>query len=261
MSKADQDVIREREEYVALSNRLIRQGHYDLTAQQMKIIFYIISKIRPTDDVYTWYSIEIRDLCRCCGIRITDSGVYYKRLKTDLKKLTWRSWFSLPDSEWENSISWLGDVAISKGSGLIKVIFNPFMGTFLFQLKENYTQYELQKILTFSSKYTIRVYVLLKSFIYQDKLDRNIPHSILLDLDRLRFSLVARGYEDWRDFYKRILGVALAEINEKSDEFHVEIETIRDRSNKIEKVRFILTAATAEQTDRAKAIRKEKLDA
>ena len=37
MSKADQDVIREREEYVALSNRLIRQGHYDLTAQQMKI--------------------------------------------------------------------------------------------------------------------------------------------------------------------------------------------------------------------------------
>jgi len=258
LSKSREDIARQREEYVVLSNQLIRQGNYDLTAQQLKIILYIISKIRPNDDVYTWYTIRITDLCRCCGIKISESGTYYNRLKTDLKKLTFRSWFSMPDSEWENSISWLGDVGINRGSGEIKVIFNPFMAPLLFHLKENYTQYELQKILTFSSRYSIRVYMLLKSYTYQSKLENNIPHGVTLDLDRLRNALVTKGYEDWRDFHKRVLSVALDEINTRSDDFHVEIETIKDRYNKVAKVKFVFTAADALQSDQARAARENK---
>lgn len=260
MRKTIGDIVREREEFVVMSNELIRNGQYDLTAQQLKIILYIISKIKPDDDVDTWYSIEIVDLCKCCGINITESGTYYTRLKADLKKLTFRTWFSLPGSDAEYSISWLGDVKISKGTGTVTIIFNPFMAPYLFKLKENYTQYELQKVLTFTSKYSIRMYILLKSFIYEDKLKKNIPQTVTLDIDKFRKSMVPKGYEEWRDFSKRILSVGVEEINAKSDEFHVELDTVKDKfSGKVLKVRFILTAASAEQSDGARKIRKEKL--
>ena len=259
MGKSFAEIAKEREEFVAMSNEIVRGGHFDLTAQQLKIILYIISKIKPDDDVDTWYTIEIVDLCRCCGIKLTGS-TYYTRLKADLKKLTFRKWYPVPNSADEYSLSWLGDVKLSKGSGTVTIIFNPFMGPYLFQLKENYTQYELLRILTFESKYSIRLYMLLKSYIYLDKLKKNIPQQVTLDVDWLRNSFVPKGYEDWRDFSKRILYVGIEEINEKSDEFHIEMETIKDRkNNRIENVKFILTPATTEQTDNARKIRKEKL--
>ena len=260
MARTRTDVVKEREEFVVMRNDLIRNTQFDLTAQQMKIILYIISKIMPNDGVDTWYTIEIRDLCRCCGIKITESGVYYNRLKTDLKKLTWRNWHQLDSSDTEYSISWIGDVKISKGSGTVSIIFNPFMEQYLFMLRENYTQYELQRILTFTSKYSIRLYMLLKSFCYDDKLKRNIPQTITLDLDRLRGSFVNRGYEEWRDFSRRILNVGVSEINEKSDDFHLEMDTVQDKmTNKVVKVKFILTSPSLEQTENARAVRKEKL--
>ena len=238
VGKSFAEIAKEREEFVAMSNEIVRGGHFDLTAQQLKIILYIISKIKPDDDVDTWYTIEIVDLCRCCGIKLTGS-TYYTRLKADLKKLTFRKWYPVRT---------------------VTIIFNPFMGPYLFQLKENYTQYELLRILTFESKYSIRLYMLLKSYIYLDKLKKNIPQQVTLDVDWLRNSFVPKGYEDWRDFSKRILYVGIEEINEKSDEFHIEMETIKDRkNNRIEKVKFILTPATTEQTDTARKIRKEKL--
>ena len=127
VGKSFAEIAKEREEFVAMSNKIVRGGHFDLTAQQLKIILYIISKIKPDDDVDTWYTIEIVDLCRCCGIKLTGS-TYYTRLKADLKKLTFRKWYPVPNSADEYSLSWLGDVKLSKGSGTFTIIFNPFMG-------------------------------------------------------------------------------------------------------------------------------------
>ena len=62
MARTRTDVVKEREECVVMRNDLIRNTQFDLTAQQMKIILYIISKIMPNDGVDTWYTIEIRDL-------------------------------------------------------------------------------------------------------------------------------------------------------------------------------------------------------
>jgi predicted transcriptional regulator len=102
--------------------------------------------------------------------------------------------------------------------------------------------------------------MLLKSFCYDDKLKRNIPQTITLDLDRLRGSFVNKGCEEWRDFSRRILNVGVSEINEKSDDFHLEMDTVQDKmTNKVVKVKFILTSPSLEQTENARAVRKEKL--
>ena len=113
MSKSREDIARQREEYVVLSNQLIRQGNYDLTAQQLKIILYIISKIRPNDDVYTWYTIRITDLCRCCGlcVQVCPTGALtatYAPEDEDDRRLTKLShdFYDVVD-EWNKGLDWI----------------------------------------------------------------------------------------------------------------------------------------------------------
>ena len=87
------------------------------------------------------------------------------------------------------------------------------MKPFLLRLKQNYTQYELIWTLHFKSKYSIRLYELIKSIHYRE----NEAYTRIFELEELRRLLGAETYTRFPDFRVKALQVAVDEINEYSD--------------------------------------------
>lgn len=261
---------KDRKQTVVLSNDAARNANFNLTTIQLKILLYIISKIKPTDDISTWYEFELIDMAKCCGLKIKDSGTYYKRLKQEIRSMAERNWeaVSAEEPDREALMSWLGDSDIKKGTGFIRVRFNPYVEDCLFYLKNNYTLFELENVLSFTSKHSIKLYILLKSYMNLDKPIefkretiqikfspekqfykgiKNIEPVVITDEDRKKL------IDEWKNFKPKILEKAKDEINTKSEDMHVEIQYIKgERSHLVEKIRFIITKPGAKQKEIAR---------
>lgn len=219
MSKKIKD---ERNLYVVKANELIQKSRFDLSLQQQKIVLYLISKIKYTDEEFAEYEFSIQDFCSVCGI-YTESGNNYADLKRNIKAIADKSVWVTLDNGTETLVRWIEKPYISKGNGTIRIKLDKDMKPFLLQLKKKYTQYELIYTLNFKSKYTIRLYELIKSLHYNELEEYHRIYSV----DELKELLGAKNYQNTKDFNTRALKPSLKEINEKSDK-NVFVEQIKD---------------------------------
>lgn len=240
---ADGKKIRELQDfYVVKSNDLIQKTRYNMTVQQQKLILFAISKIKRSDLPDKWYEMTIDEACSVMGIEYDTGGTYYKRIKEDLIKLTTRIWVQFPDKS-EGTVSWLSDAYIIPLSGTVQIKFHEKMTPYLFELQNRYTQYQLHEVLTLKSKYSIRLYELLRSYIMQDEIERRREKEVCYDLDELKKILFCESYSRWIDFDRYVLQKAVNEINLTSDVIRVSYDTYKT-GNKISKVNFIINYPT-----------------
>jgi len=198
--------------YVVKANELIQKSRFSLSAQQQKIILYLISQISQYDDDLKTYKFSIQEFCKVCGIDY-NSGRNYSCLKTAIKELRDRSvWVSL-DGNRETTISWINKAYIERSSGTIEIRLDEDLRPYLLKLRGHYTKYELIFTLHFKSKYTIRLYELVNSIHYNDLEEYKRTYS----LDELRARLDAENYSHWMNFKARVLEPAIKEINNCSD--------------------------------------------
>ena len=248
----------DRRQYVVKANDLIRHTRYSLTTQQQKIVLFAISKIKPNDSPDTQYEISIDELCAACGIDIDNGGYYYKAIKDDLKKLTDRLWVEMPDKS-ETTVAWISDATIIPLSGKVYIKFHEKMAPYLFDLRERYTQYHLEDVLVFKGKYAIRLYEILRSYTTQRAIDMGWEKEVMFEVDELRHMLAVESYHRWADFDRFVIRKAVKEINECSDEIHIEYDTYKGGGRNITKVNFIISTAKALQMIQAKQERRKRL--
>ena len=200
-----------RHKTVRKANQLIQKSRFSLSLQQQKILLYLISQISPQDEDFKLYQFSIPEFCRVCGL--TDSGTNYIDLKSAIKDIADKSlWVRLP-SGYDSLLRWIEKARIDEKSGQIEVRLDNDMKPFLLQLRENYTQYEMIFTLHFKSKYTIRLYELIKSVHYHDEKD----YKKVYDVAELKRLLDAEIYTEYRNFKQRVLTPCVAEINKYSD--------------------------------------------
>ena len=193
---------------VVKSNDLIQRSRFQLSMQEQKIVLYLISKITPEDMELKEHTFEIIDFCKVCGLE-TNSGANYKYIKQTLKDLRDKSiWITL-ESGAETTISWLDKVTLENRSGTVILKIGDDMKPYLLQLKERFTQYELLYTLAMRSQYSIRLYELLKSYEYK--------HRKTFDIHELKQLLSADNYTRFPDFKRKVLDIALRELNDLSD--------------------------------------------
>lgn len=242
--------------FVVKANDLIRKTRYNLTTQQQKIILFAISKIKPNDFPDTWYEINIEEICEACGIEI-EGGYYYKAIKDDLKELTTRLWVRMPDNR-EATVSWISDAEIIPLSGKVYIKFHPKMAPYLFELKEKYTMYHLEDVLVFKSRYSIRLYELLRSYTTNKALEEGIEKDISFSINQLHDLLAVEKYPRWADFDRYVIRKAIDEINECNEYIHIEYETHRT-GRFITHINFIITPAKVKQILQARHEKQERL--
>lgn len=217
----------ERSNLVVKSNMLIQKSRYALSLQEQKVILYVISKIKPTDEDFETYSLPLQELCEVCGIECL--GENYKHFKESIYALR-RKDFEIKIDNIEASVSWIEMPVFDKSTKTLHVKINPLLKPYLLALRENFTQYELGCILVMRSKYSIRMYELLKSYAENKE--------VTIYLDELKERLQTSEYTDYKNFRVRVLEKAISEINEYTD-LNVTFEPLR-HSRVITRIRFII---------------------
>ena len=231
MKKIQQIEIYERDRYVVKANELIQKSRFNLTLQQQKIVLYLISQIERNDKEFKLYSFSIQQFCKVCGINYT-SGKNYNDLKEAIKEIAQKVlWIRLPNGK-ETTVRWIEKAYIDRNTGTIEIRLDEDMKPYLLQLRDNFTQYELVWTLQFNSKYSIRLYELIKSIHYHD-LD---PYERTYDIDELKRLLDAETYKTYQHFKDRALQVAVDEINSTSDKL-VSFVPIKD-GRAVKKIRL-----------------------
>lgn len=251
--KAKQD----RNYYVVKSNALIQKSRFSLSLQEQRCLLFAISRIKFSDTPSTEYTFSIKDICDACGIDIDTHGDHYTRMKADLKSLRDNSiWITNAEGK-EETVSWFSKVKINKGTGTVSVKFDETIQDYLFLLQNRYTQYKLSTPLAFQSKYSIRLYELLLSYIKKSELDNKGEIELSFTPDELKERLDAQNYQKFYDFRRFVLEKAVEEINTYSEDIKVAFDYYY-KGKIATKVVFIVNDAGAIQAYKAKQAKKEK---
>lgn len=201
-----------RNRQVVKANELIQKSRFSLSVQQQKIVLYLISQINAYDTEFKLYEFSIQDYCKVCGIDY-QSGQNYQAIKTSIKEIADKSiWVEKENGE-ETLLRWIEKPYVNKKSGVIRIRLDEDMKPYLLQLKKNFTQYELLWTLHFNSKYSVRLYELIKSIHFKELESYTRQYS----LDELRKLLDAETYTTYQTFKTRVLIPAVNEINSYSD--------------------------------------------
>jgi len=218
-----------RDYKVVKHNKLIQRSRYELSAQEQKIILYLITKIKPEDTELELYEFNIKDFCEVCGINT--SGKNYILLKEIIFELTSKIIRVTLENGDETVVRWIERPFINHRSGIIKIKLDELMRPYLLQLQEHFTQYNLYYTLAMKGKYSIRIYELLKSYEYLSE--------CTFGLEELKKMLSAEKYEMYKDFRVNVLDMAIKEINDFGD---ISVTyTIEKSGRKVDKINFKIT--------------------
>lgn len=208
--KKNGDLVELRSQTVSKANSIIQKSRYDLTLPQQRIVLFLISQVRPTDDSFKVYDFSIPEFCKLIGI--TGAGKNYIDLKAALKAVADQSIYVEEDGT-EKLIRWLDMVHIRKNSGTVQLRIHEEMRPYLLHLHSHFTRYELVWVLRFKSKYSPRLYEFLRSYHY-NKLgvfERDFQ------IDELKRAVGGERYERWINFRQKVLEPSVSDINEFSD--------------------------------------------
>lgn len=218
---------------VVKGNDLIQRNRFELSLMEQKTVAYICSMIKPIDSGFqSEYEFKIRDYCKICDIDY-DNGANYAYVKETLKKLRDRSmWMTLEDGS-ETVVGWLDRVTTNKKSGLAHIRIDDRLIPYLFDLKQQFTKYQLYNILGMKSAFSVRIYELMKSYSFR--------HTIIFELNELKELLMVehvKSYVNYKDFRVKVLEKAQTEINELTD-INIEFEPIKT-GRKVTSIKFII---------------------
>jgi len=196
----------------------LTNARYDYTELQQDLLFFIISKLNP--DNKEDYSLSIMELSKLTGKKY--NAAYLHKATADMGS---RVLEVLTEKSYEQ-IWMFQRVKYHLGQGIIEFDFTKHILPYLFDLKNNFTSFELAAALRLTSKYAKRIYPLCSQW---KDLGETKKYD-LQDLKKMLGLLDDKGNERMKqliDLRTNVLDVAMKQINEHT-ELHV--------SYKLEKV-------------------------
>ena len=201
--------------YVCQANALVG-GKQALKLNSAKLIRAAIMQVVRDDAELKPYVISVSDLAALLKIpssniyrdvdSITDdilsNPVYIKEQDGDQIR-----WIKIP---WVSRCEYNSDVGVA-------LKLNDELKPFLINLKDHYTQYTLDDILTMKSVYAIRLYELIQSKIMTTVLPRSgVDIPITLEAFRECCGCEGKTYNIFSNLRNRVIDVAVNEINNKT---------------------------------------------
>jgi plasmid replication initiation protein len=197
---------------VIRQHNVITSARYDYSSCQMDILFYLISQLGRHDDPNHEYLLHIKDI-----EQLTSRQWNYQQLREATADMGSRM-FEVESEQSYKQLWMFQRVEYLKGKGCVQIQLAEPIRPFLFNLKENFTSYELHSALKLSSKYAKRIY----QFVSQWK-DKDATPTYSLDEFKQMLSLKdPKGkqvelFQNISQLKARVLDVAVRQINEHTD--------------------------------------------
>lgn len=201
---------------VVKDNTLINAS-YTISLTEQRILLLSISKAQNSgveinhNDYITIHAAEYVD-----AFGANEKSVY-SSLK-DACTTLFRREFSYKEGKTLVQSHWLQSSKYHEDSGSIEILFAKELIPFISQLKKRFTSYFLQDVAEMTSVYAIRLYELIIAW-------KSMHKTPIFEIDdfRMKLGVELHEYPRMHDFKKRVLDVAINQINELSN-IQVEIE-------------------------------------
>lgn len=208
----------QRQYYVVEHNDLISKARQDLSARELKIMDFVISKIKPSDTNFTKVTTTMYELTKVLDLQ--RSGKNYSDLARNIGELRKKEVLIYnKDRKSVTQTGWVSEATYEE-NGQIEILLSSKLAPYLLDLKDNYTQYLLHDTVQLKSKYAILLYKLMRE---ADK-DRGKKIAILQGTpdDFMEWLGAPKSYTYGR-LKDNILNKAIEEINLKIDDMDLEL--------------------------------------
>ena len=204
--------------YVVESNDLISKAKHDLTTNQLKIIDFLISKIKPDDKDFEELETSMYELTNV--LEIKRSGRTYNQIANTLDDLRKKE-VTIYNQERESIVrtGWVSSAEYFK-NGKVILSFDKKLAPYLLDLSKNYSQYLLIDTVKLKSNYAILLYKLMR------EADRDNGKSITIlqgTPEEFKDWLGAPKNYNYGRLKENVLKKAIEEINLKIDDMNLEI--------------------------------------
>ncbi len=241
---------RNQKALITQDNRLIYSRYGDMTTNELKVFYWIISKLNPmTDQEFKKFEIPISELFTTLEHKDdTNHYTYIRKLCQSLGKRTFTDDTLSIDPITGKEINGFFVMPIfqilhyTDKQAVIYCELNKYIRPYLLGVKERFTSIPLDQILRLRSNYTIRIYQILLSEIKQNK------KFLRLNLAYLQNTLeVPKSFYDWGLFNIKVLKQAQKEINTITNLTLFEIKTFKT-GKKITEIEFHFDYKTHEES-------------
>lgn len=237
---------KKREIIVYKHNDLIRKSYCVLTALEQKVLALLIAKLeKPRDNVYL-VKTTLNAICQ--ELDIEPCGKSYLLITKSIKSIrnVTIQWVNEADNTY-NIGGWLAGAVIQRGVNTIEVEFDRRLAPYLLELKANYTSYRLSNLFRLDSKYSVKLYEILRSFAEIGEYETNVDYLKellgLIDADGNQ----PKKYQEYYEFRSRIIDKAVNEINQVTD-LQISYKTILER-RKAQAIKFKIKQTATEEIE------------
>lgn len=190
----------------------ITAARYDYSACQLDLLFCLLSQLKKEDSPDIPYRINIGDVERMTGRQWN-----YQQLQEATADMGSRM-FEVESDKTYKQLWMFQKVEYIKGQGCLEIVLSKFIRPYLFELKDNFTSYQLHSALKLSSKYAKRIYQLASQW-------KDIGETKAYTIDELKLMLKLKDphgkqpeqFEKFSQFKARVLDIAMRQINEHTD--------------------------------------------
>ncbi len=191
---------------VRQSNDLITSS-YHLSVAEMRLVWHLVSLIKPDDENFTEYEFSAAELGKMMG----DESLTYAEAEAITMRL-WRREIHIEQGSWKGAFRWVINAKRNADSGLIKVALDPTLKPLLLNLRE-WTQARLELLCSLSSRYAVRIYL------WACKIRNQSQRTWEISIDELRAKLEipAEEYPRFSSLNQRVLREPIDEINAHTD--------------------------------------------
>lgn len=193
---------------VTKSNYFIMNSSYDLSLEEQKLILTLASMVQPEDEEFKPYIFKISEFMELLGVENQAKYTEIPKITKELMKKV----FEIEDGNRIIQSSWLSGTIYEKGTGYVTLKFNPDLKPYMLKLNSMFTQYRLANILSMKSKYSPRIYEILKCNEFKKQ------GYIEIKIEDLRKLLKAESiYPRYNDFKRKIIEQTQRELEKLSD--------------------------------------------
>ncbi len=221
----------EKNYLVTKSNYFIMNSSYDLSLEEQKIILTLASMVQPDDEEFKPYKFKISEFMELLGV---DTKTKYTEIPKVTKELM-KKVFEIQEGDTLIQTAWLSGVKYRKGSGEVELTFSSYLKPYMIKLGSMFTQYKLANILSMKSKYSPRIYEILKCNEFKKQ------GYVEIEVEELRKLLKADNiYPLYADFKRFIIIQTQKELNKISD-ISFDFEEIKT-GRKVTSIRFFINS-------------------
>jgi len=203
-----------KNELVVKSNRLV-EASYRLSLVEQRVVLLAIVEARRTQkglSAEDFVTIAAMDYAAIYDVPLNKAYEQIKEAALTLYERGFVLYDTHPESGMPRVIKarWVSAISYVDGAGAVQLRFSAEVVPYITRLEAEFTRYKLEKVAHMSSAYAIRLYELLMQWGSVGKRE--------VELEWLKKTLVVdENYGRLDNFKKRVLDVALKQINEHSD--------------------------------------------